>query len=347
MTDSAYARAGVDTDRAGRAIAGLVEVLRSIDTGRPSRSLVASGHYAAVIALDEHTGIALSTDGVGTKVIVAEQLERYDTVGIDCVAMNVNDLVCVGAEPLALLDYIALEDADPEMLRQIGVGLKAGAEQAGVEIPGGELAQLPELIRGHPSPRGFDLAASAFGVVRLDELITGESIVPGDAVIGLPASGVHSNGFTLARRALLDLDERPPQLGRSVGEELLEPTVIYVRAALELIRSPGVEVRGLAHITGDGMLNLLRLNAGVGFALDSPLPVLPVFELIAERAEVAPEDMWETFNMGCGFCCVVPAEQVDAALELVSRRHPGSARIGTVTADAGAVELPGLTLRGK
>jgi phosphoribosylformylglycinamidine cyclo-ligase len=347
MAESAYARAGVDTDRAGRAIAGLVEVLRSIDTGRPSRSLVASGHYAAVIALDEHTGIALSTDGVGTKVIVAEQLERYDTVGIDCVAMNVNDLVCVGAEPLALLDYIALEDADPDMLRQIGEGLKAGAEQAGVEIPGGELAQLPELIRGHPSPRGFDLAASAFGVVRLDELITGDSIAPGDAVIGLPASGVHSNGFTLARRALPDLDERPAQLGRSVGEELLEPTVIYVRAALDLIRSPDVGVRGLAHITGDGVLNLLRLNADVGFALDSPLPVLPVFELIAERAEVSPEDMWETFNMGCGFCCVVPADHAGAALALLDGRHPGSARIGTVTAEAGVVELPGLTLRGK
>jgi phosphoribosylformylglycinamidine cyclo-ligase len=347
VAESAYARAGVDTDRAGRAIAGLVEVLRAIDTGRPSRSVVASGHYAAVIALDEHTGIALSTDGVGTKVIVAEQLERYDTVGIDCVAMNVNDLVCVGAEPLALLDYIALEDADPEMLRQIALGLKAGAEQAGVEIPGGELAQLPELIRGHPSPRGFDLAASAFGVVRLEELITGESIVPGDAVIGLPSSGVHSNGFTLARQALPDLDEAPPELGRSVGEELLEPTVIYVRAALDLIRSGDVEVRGLAHITGDGLLNLLRLNPGVGFTIDSPLPVLPVFELIAERAEVTPEDMWETFNMGCGFCCVVPPEQVDAALALLSARHPGSARIGTVSADAGAVELPGLTLRGK
>jgi len=347
VAESAYARAGVDTDRAGRAIAGLVEVLRTIDTGRPSRSVVGSGHYAAVIALDEHTGIALSTDGVGSKVIVAEQLERYDTVGIDCVAMNVNDLVCVGAEPLALLDYIALEDADPEMLRQIGVGLKAGAEQAGVEIPGGELAQLPELIRGHPSPRGFDLAASAFGVVRLDELITGEAIAPGDAVIGLPASGVHSNGFTLARRALPDLDEVPAQLGRSVGQELLEPTVIYVRAALDLIRSPDVDVRGLAHITGDGMLNLLRLNPGVGFTIDSPLPVLPVFELIAERAEVSAEDMWETFNMGCGFCSVVPADHVDAALALLSARHPGSARIGRVSADAGAVELPGLTLRAK
>ncbi len=136
-----------------------MDVLRTIDTGRPSRSVLRSGHYAAVIELNG-IGLALSTDGVGSKVIVAEQLGRYDTVGIDCVAMNVNDLVCVGAEPIALLDYIAVEDADPEVLRQIAVGLKEGAEQAGVEIPGGELAQLPELIRGHPvaarlRPRGL------------------------------------------------------------------------------------------------------------------------------------------------------------------------------------------------
>ena len=349
MADSAYARAGVDTSRAERALSGLVEVLRSIDPGRPSRSVVGSGHYAAVIALDDQTGIALSTDGVGSKVIVAEQLERYDTVGIDCVAMNVNDLVCVGAEPLALLDYIALEDADPEMLRQIALGLKAGAEQAGVEIPGGELAQLPELIRGHPSPRGFDLAASAFGIVRLDSLVTGERIAPGDAVIGLPSSGLHSNGYTLARRALPDLAEAPAELGgRTVGEELLEPTVIYVRAALDLVRSETIELRGLAHITGDGLLNLLRLNAGMGFSIDSPLPVPPVFGLIAERGSVAAEDMWETFNMGCGFCAVVPDEHAAAAVELVAARHPGSARIGSVTAESGVVELPraGLVLRG-
>jgi phosphoribosylformylglycinamidine cyclo-ligase len=344
MGESAYARAGVDTGRAERAIAGLVEVLRSIDPGRPSRSVVGSGHYAAVIALDEQNGIALSTDGVGSKVIVAEQLERYDTVGIDCIAMNVNDLVCVGAEPIALLDYIALEDADPDVLRQIAVGLKAGAEQAGVEIPGGEVAQLPELIRGHPSPRGFDLAASAFGTVRLDALITGERVAPGDAVIGLPASGLHSNGYTLARRALPDLGE---QLGgRTVGEELLEPTVIYVRAALELLRS--FDVHGLAHITGDGLLNLLRLNLDVGFSIDSPLPVLPVFDVIAERADVSPEDMWTTFNMGCGFCCIVPADQAEAAAAQLGTRHPGAARIGSVTGEAGMVEVPpaGISLSG-
>jgi phosphoribosylformylglycinamidine cyclo-ligase len=342
MADSAYARAGVDTGRAERAVAGLVEVLRSIDPGRPSRAALGSGHYANVLAIDDRTGIAVSTDGVGSKVIVAEQLGRFDTVGIDCIAMNVNDVICVGAEPIAVLDYIAVEEAEPDMLRQIAEGLKAGAEQAGVEIPGGELAQLPELIRGHPSPHGFDLVGACFGTVALDAIVTGSRIEPGDAVIGIPSSGVHSNGLTLARRALPDLDERPPELGgASVGETLLEPTVIYVRAVLDLLGSD-VDVRGLAHITSGGLLNLLRLEAEVGYVIDEPLPTLPVFDLIAERSGAGPEELHEVFNMGCGFCCVVPAHEAEAAAEIV-----GGRRIGEVTSHAGMVDLPGRGLRGR
>jgi len=342
MSDSsAYARAGVDTSRAEQAVAGLVDVLRRIDLGRPSRAVLGSGHYANVLRLDDRTGIALSTDGVGTKVIVAEQLGRFDTVGIDCIAMNVNDIICVGAEPIAVLDYVAVEEAEPEMLRQIAEGLRAGAEQAGVEIPGGELAQLPELIRGHPSPRGFDLVGACFGTVALDAIVTGARVEPGDAVIGLPSGGVHSNGLTLARRALTELDERPPELdGRSVGEVLLEPTVIYVRAVLDLLAS-AVDVRGLAHITSGGLLNLLRLEAEVGYAIDSPLPRLPIFDLVAERSRAQEAELLEVFNMGCGFCCVVPADQTDAAVELLDSHHPGTAVIGRATGDAGVVELPG------
>jgi phosphoribosylformylglycinamidine cyclo-ligase len=347
MADGAYARAGVDTSRADSAISALVGVLRTIDIGRPSRVVLGAGHYATVIDLNG-MGLALSTDGVGSKVIVAEQLGRYDTVGIDCVAMNVNDLVCVGAEPVALLDYIAVENADPAVLRQIGVGLKEGAEQAGVEIPGGELAQLPELIRGHPSPRGFDLAATSVGVVALDGIVSGEAIAPGDAIVGLPSHGLHSNGYTLARRTLPDLFEAPPELnGATVGDELLRPTAIYVRAALELLRADEVDVHGLAHITGDGFLNLPRLGESVGWSIDSPLPVPPVCELIAERGSVPPRDMWETFNMGCGFCCVVPAEQAGAAVEMLARRPPGAAIIGSVSAEAGLVEIPAAGLAGR
>jgi phosphoribosylformylglycinamidine cyclo-ligase len=262
--DDAYAAAGVDTRRAAGAVRALVAVLAEIDPGRPRRSLVASGHYASVIALDERTGIALCTDGVGTKLIVAEQARRFDTIGIDCVAMNVNDLLCVGAEPLALVDYIAVEEADAEVLAAVGAGLRAGAERARIEIPGGELAQLPEIIRGHPSPGGLDLVGTAIGVVALDRVITGEALEPGDALIGLPSSGIHSNGLTLARRVLfeqggLSLDDAPVEIGRSLADELLEPTEIYVRAVRALIDS-GADVRGLAHITGDGLGNLRRLN---------------------------------------------------------------------------------------
>jgi phosphoribosylformylglycinamidine cyclo-ligase len=340
----AYAHSGVDTSAADRGVAALVAVLKTIDPGRASRSVLESGHYAAVLEVAPNLGIAVGTDGVGSKLIVAEQTGRYDTVGIDCVAMNVNDVVCVGAEPIALLDYLAVQQADPAVMEAIAVGLKAGAEAAGVEVPGGEVAVLPELIQGHPSPSGFDLTAACFGTVALDRVVTGARCEPGDALIGLPSSGLHSNGYSLARRALegLGLDDRPRQLGgASVADALLEPTVIYVRAALELLASE-VDVRGLAHITGGGLLNLLRLHAPVGFEIDAPLPVPPVFGLVRELGDVSDAEMWEVFNMGCGFCAVVPAAQAGAAVALLGRHHPGSARIGWVTADADRVSVPAL-----
>jgi phosphoribosylformylglycinamidine cyclo-ligase len=337
-----YGRAGVDTRAADRGVSALVEVLRTIDTGRASRSVLPSGHYAAVLEVAPNLGIALCTDGVGSKLIVAEQTGRYDTVGIDCVAMNVNDVVCVGAEPIALVDYLAIEQVDEDVMRAIGVGLKAGAEQAGVEIPGGEVAVLPELIRGHPSPHGFDLTAACFGTVALDRLITGAALQPGDALIGLPSSGLHSNGYTLARRALaaLDYDERPPALGgASVADALLEPTVIYVRAVLDLL-GRGADVHGLAHITGGGLANLLRLNPDVGFDIEDPLPVPGVFGLVQRLGDVSDEEMWDVFNMGCGFVVAVAEDEEPAATALLAARHPGARRIGTVSGDAARLRRP-------
>jgi phosphoribosylformylglycinamidine cyclo-ligase len=333
VSTDAYARSGVDQRAADRAVAALVAVRRTIDTGRPRRSVLDSGHYAAVLEVAPNLGIAVGTDGVGSKLIVAEQMRRYDTVGIDCVAMNVNDVVCVGAEPIALLDYLAVEQADPEVLAAIGEGLKAGAEQAGVEIPGGEVAILPELIRGHPSPHGFDLTATCFGTVALDRMVTGAEIAPGDALIGLPSSGLHSNSYSLARRALPDLHE--PLGDTTVGAALLEPTVIYVRAVLELLRSD-VPVHGLAHITGGGVRNLLRLTEAAGFAIEDPLPVPAIIELAIERAGVSAQEAWEVFNMGCGFVAVVPAAHADVAIEILAAHHPGTRRIGTVTPEPGA-----------
>jgi phosphoribosylformylglycinamidine cyclo-ligase len=337
VAEGAYARAGVDQALSGSAVAALVEVLAGIRTGRPSRSVLASGHYANVLRIDDKLGIALSCDSVGSKVIVCEQLGRYDTIGIDLFGMNANDVICVGADPIALLDYIAVEEANPEVLEQIALGLRAGAEQAGVEIPGGELAVLPDLLRGHPSPHGFDLVGFCVGLVDLDSIVTGASIEAGDALIGIPSSGIHSNGLSLARRVLSDLDE--PVGEHTVGDLLLEPTVIYVQAIRELLDS-AVDVRGLAHITGEGFLNLLRLEAEVGYRIDSPLPVPHVFELIAERGGVSEAELHEVFNMGCGFCVVTAPDDTEAAVELLSRHHPGTAVIGSATATAGIVESP-------
>ena len=328
--NDAYAKAGVDQGAADSAVAGLVRALGAINLGRPSAQVPLPGHYASVIRIDERTGIALSTDGVGTKLVLAEQLGRFDTIGIDCVAMNVNDVICVGAEPLAMLDYIAIEKADPAVCEEIGVGLARGAEQAGIEIPGGELAQLGQLVRG------VDVSGACFGTVALDAIVDGSAVEPGDVVIGLPSTGLHSNGYTLARSALAEIPLDDERLGRPLGDVLLEPTEIYVKPIVELLRS-GADVRGLAHITSGGTKNLLRLAAGVGYEIDDPLPVPPVFGLIQEQGGVSDEEMSEVFNMGCGFCVVVPAEDVQTALGMLRAHYPTAKPIGSATGNKGEI----------
>jgi phosphoribosylformylglycinamidine cyclo-ligase len=331
--EDAYAEAGVSQRQADQAVEALVRSLKLIDPGRPSRVLPLPGHYASVLRLDDRHGIAIGTDGVGTKMVVAERLGRFETIGIDCVAMNVNDLICVGAEPIAMVDFILCQRAEAETCAQIGIGLRRGAELAGIEIPGGEIAQVGEIVKG------WELGGTAIGTVALDAVVDGAEIEPGDAILGLPSSGLHSNGYTLARHALADLDlgdDPDGRLGRPLGEVLLEPTEIYVRAVLELLGSE-VAVRGLAHITGDGLRNLTRLAAPVGYEIDDPLAVPPIFALIRELGEIPEEEMYEVFNMGCGFACVVAAGDEDAALELLRAHHPGAQRIGQVTERAGEV----------
>jgi phosphoribosylformylglycinamidine cyclo-ligase len=328
MTD-AYTRAGVSQGDADAAVAELLKAV-SASAGGARRQVIPAGHYASVVRLDDRTGIALTTDGVGTKLLVAERLGRWDSVGIDCVAMNVNDVICVGAEPVAMLDYLAVDRADPAVAGQIGAGLARGAERAGIAIVGGELAQLGEIVKG------LDLAGACFGVVALDSLVTGSTIEPGDAVLGLPSSGLHSNGYTLARSALAEVELDDARLGRPLGEILLEPTEIYVKPVLELLRSE-VDVRGLAHITSGGLGNLLRLEAEVGYEIDDPLPVPPIFELIQEQGEVSDDEMHEVFNMGCGFCVVVAAGDEGDALRMLAGHYPEAKGIGRITEDAGRV----------
>jgi phosphoribosylformylglycinamidine cyclo-ligase len=245
--------------------------------------------------------------------------------------MNVNDLICVGAEPIAMLDFILCRNADPDVCGQIGAGLRRGAERAGIEIPGGEIAQVGDIVSG------WELGGSAIGLVELDAIVDGGRIEPGDALIGLPSSGLHSNGYTLARRALRQVPLEDDRLGKPLGELLIAPTEIYVAAVLELLGS-AVDVRGLAHITGDGLNNLNRLAAPVGYEISDPFEAPPLFGLIAELGEVAEEEMYEVFNMGCGFVCVVAAADEEAALKLLHGHYPAAKRIGVVTDRAGVVE---------
>lgn len=295
------------------------------------------GAFANVVDLGGGCGLAISTDGVGTKLLLAQLLGRYDTIGIDCVAMNVNDVLCVGAEPLALVDYLAVEAAEPGLLEAIGRGLHEGARRARVAIVGGELAQVPEMVRGVREGSGFDLAATCIGLVGLDRIVDGGRLEPGDVLLGLPSSGIHSNGLTLARRVLLGdraerLGEIAPELGRTLGEELLEPTAIYVPAVLDVLRA-GIDVRAMAHVTGDALLNLVRVAAPLGFTIET-LPEAPaIFGLIKRRGALPDSEMYRTFNMGLGFTLAVPPAEADAALAILRRHYPGALRIGCAVSD--------------
>ncbi|HKS88771.1 MAG TPA: phosphoribosylformylglycinamidine cyclo-ligase [Stellaceae bacterium] len=335
-----YKASGVDVAEADRGLRAIVERLAATwpPRGAPGAVQLPIGYFANVVEVGG-LGLAFCTDGVGSKAIVAQMVGRYDTVGIDCVAMNVNDLICVGARPISMVDYIAVERADAAMLDGIAVGLAEGARQAGVSISGGEISQLPEMVRG------FDLVGAAVGTVPLDRIIVGRDIVPGDAVIGIASDGIHSNGFTLARRVLfrdaaLSPDHVPAELGHSLGEELLRPTPIYVQEILELIERVPV-LKALVHITGDGLLNLPRVAAEVGFVLDDLPPPPPIFRLIEELGDVARAEMFEVFNMGVGFCIVVPAADADATLAILARHGRRATVIGHAVADPEkSVHLP-------
>jgi phosphoribosylformylglycinamidine cyclo-ligase len=318
-----------------------------------------NGFFANALDLGGGLGLAISTDGVGTKVLVAHALGRYDTIGIDLVAMNVNDVLCLGAEPIALVDYVAVSNSDALLLEQFAAGLVEGAKQARISIPGGEIAQVRELLQPHPPQERatFDLVGTAVGVVSLDRLLVGRAIVPGDVVIGLPASGIHSNGLTLARRVLLGergqggYDERPPELdGASIGDELLRPTRIYVREVLALL-DVGIAVRGLVHVTGDGLLNLLRLQTPeVGFVLDRLPQPPPIFELIRGRGRIATSEMFQTFNMGIGFCVVVAEADADRAMAELGRSGTQGFVLGRAASDPArtlVLEQPRLVGAGK
>ena len=332
-----YQTAGVDSGQKDQAMQRLGNWVERSFALRPGEVKLPLGYFANVIDVGGGLGIAVSTDGVGTKIIVAEMLEKYDTVGIDCVAMNVNDLLCVGAEPLALLDYIAVQAPHPDLLESLAKGLYKGAELARVTIPGGEIAQIKEMINGVRDGYGFDLVATCIGRVPLDKILIGQAVAEGDVIIGLRSSGIHSNGLTLARRVFFErLGWRPdhyvPELGRTIGEELLEPTRIYVREAMDMLNA-GLRVKAMAHITSTGFLNLNRAEAPMGYVLDQLPETLPIFRLIQNEGGVSIEDMYFTYNMGIGFCIVVAPEDADAAHDIARKHNTPSFTIGHTVKD--------------
>jgi len=293
----------------------------TFDYAPGARPVLDIGYFANVVPVAPNLGIAISTDGVGTKLLVAQQAGRFDTVGIDCVAMNVNDVLCVGARPVALVDYIALEESTPTLLDALGRGLARGCELAGVSCPGGELAQVREMLRGARPGSAVDLVATAIGTVALDRVLDGRDVRAGDVLLGLESAGLHSNGYTLARKVLLGdgrltLDRYVPELGTTLADELLKPTRIYVKPVLQVLDA-GLPVRALAHVTGDGLFNLVRTAKPIGFDIERWPDAPPIFALLQRTGELADEEMHRAFNMGIGFTLVVAPDGADAARRIL------------------------------
>jgi phosphoribosylformylglycinamidine cyclo-ligase len=334
---------------------------------------LSSGYFATLMHIPPGPPIAMTTDGVGTKILLARHANRWEAVGIDVVANNVNDIICVGAVPLALLDYMATDRIDEGVFEELARGMYLGAGLAGISIPGGEIAQIGAMLAssegGGPM---LDLVGTAIGAmppeqgagsaaaegpgksgaeVRWRVPVDGADVRSGDVVIGLPSSGLHSNGYSLARHVLfnmagLALSDQVPGAGRRLDDVLLQPTRVYV-PAVEALWAAGVTPKGLVHISGGGLLNLGRLAADVSYELDS-LPALPaVFGLIADAGSVPASTMYATFNMGIGFCVVVSQAQQQAALAALRDAGEEPVRIGWVTGRSGKhVTIPAAGLTG-
>jgi phosphoribosylformylglycinamidine cyclo-ligase len=336
-----YRSAGVDTaseEQALHSVLGFLEPTLRLRDGQLGSVVLPNGFFANVLNFGADHGVAISTDGVGSKVLIAQALGKYDTIGIDCVAMNANDVLCVGAEPVALVDYLAVELLDESVIGDIARGLARGAEQANISIPGGEMAQLPETVRGMQSGAGFDLVGTCIGHVQLSRLVIGAHIEPGDVIIGLRSTGIHSNGLTLARKILcsdhgLDLDSTADYLGAPLGEVLLEPTRIYVPEIVEMLRAP-LQVKALVHITSDGFLNLARIQKDVGYVIEHLPDPHPIFTMIQELGGVSDAEMFKTYNMGIGFCVVLSPDDMPAARAIASRHGVESIVLGYTTVDS-------------
>jgi len=333
-----YARAGVDVSKARKSHEDLARRLESTfmtRKGKVGHPVFPIGHYAGLVDLNDGRVLSLHTDSVGTKVIIAQLMRKYDTIGIDCVAMCANDLICTGAEPISFLDYLAMAKHDRRIVNEIAVGLAEGAKQAGMAIVGGETAIVPDLLSSDP---GLDLVGMAAGICRRKDLVLGDEIRKGDALVGVASSGIHSNGLTLARKILLreyKLRESVPELGRSIGEELLEPTRIYVKPVLEVTKK--LEVHGLAHITGGAFAKLDRVvgQARLGVSIEQLPPTPGIFRIIQKNGRVSDLEMYRTFNMGVGFVLICPPRTEDAVIRFFMRHGHNAFDLGLVEKKTG------------
>ena len=327
-----YKKAGVDITKIKKSQISIGKIIESTHKiQRKSKVAHGFGHYAGITELPGKTFLATHTDGVGTKVLIANEMRKYDTVGIDCIAMNVNDIICIGATPISFVDYIAANKNDQKVFQKIVQGLAKGAKKAQVPIVGGETAIMPDLFAG----RGFsfDLAGMVVGLLSKKQMILGKSIKSGDVIIGAKSSGLHSNGYTLARKALLkkySLKSKIKGIG-VLGNALLTPTEIYVKPVLEIIQK--CNVHGLAHITGGSFTKLLRLKK-IGYELDS-LPKPPAIMQLIETQGVNSLEMYKTFNMGIGFCVIAPKNQVTKIKSIFKKNKIQASQIGKITSKTG------------
>jgi phosphoribosylformylglycinamidine cyclo-ligase len=294
------------------------------------------GHYAGLIEIGENI-MTMHTDGVGTKVLIAQLMEKYDTIGIDCVAMNVNDIICVGSKPLVYLSYVALQKTNDFLLKELTKGLVKGAKLSNIAIVGGETAILPDIITGKKDGYNFDLAGMIFGIINnKKKIILGNRIKSGDIILGIHSTGLHSNGYSLARKVLLEkylINDKPNYLDTKLGNELLKPTAIYSTTVLKLIDHFGTSViHGLAHITGGAFTKLNRLNSGVDYILDDLPQIKGIFKQIMIDGKISLVEMYKTFNMGIGFCIVISKNEVEEIVDVINKDNMQCQVIGKIKA---------------
>jgi len=328
MASATYSSSGVDVEKVkGMHSALWSKIAGTFDEnrGKIGHAVKLFGHYGGLYRGRGSELYAIHTDGVGSKVLLAQQLGKFNTIGIDAIAMSANDILCLGAKPLVAVDYLALAKEDSGLVDEIMDGLVEGARQAGCAIVGGETAILPDIIKGEGRP--FDLAVTMVGFVDESKLIIGSKMKPDDVIVGLESSGLHSNGYTLARRVLDS---------KKWGKEMLIPTRIYVKCVLEMLGAAGIH--GLAHITGGAFSKLNRIgeHSSVGFLLDNMPKPAPIFDALAKSVG-SDYEMHRTFNMGIGMCAVCDKKDAESVIGIAKKHSIGASIIGKITKEKGVM----------